>query len=145
MTLLLRAAAFVGALVVSLAVATSLRGQTSQAAPAAELDGHQLFKTYCASCHGENGHGNGPAADSLRHIPPDLARFATKNGGVFPSERLTRIVDGRDVPSHGNREMPVWGDAFREMPGGISAETVKARIAAIMKYLELLQARNGNE
>jgi mono/diheme cytochrome c family protein len=146
MTILLRVAAFVGALVVAFAVATSLQAQTSQPpAPAEVLDGRQLFKTYCASCHGENGHGNGPAAESLRHIPPDLARYSMKNGGVFPAERLARIVDGRDVPSHGNREMPVWGDAFREMPGRVSAETVKARITAILKYLELLQARNGNE
>jgi mono/diheme cytochrome c family protein len=146
MTILLRAAAFVGALVVSFAVATSLQGQAGQPPPpAASLDGHQLFKTYCASCHGENGHGNGPAADSLRHVPPDLARYSMKNGGVFPAERLARIVDGRDIPSHGNREMPVWGDAFREMPDGVSADMVKARITAIIKYLELLQARNGNE
>ena len=69
--------------------------------------GARLFKTHCATCHGPNGRGNGPLADQLRHITPDLPKFTARNGGVFPSERVQRIIDGRDVPSHGNREMPV--------------------------------------
>lgn len=142
MTILQRAAA----LVAGAGVAAALGAQTSKPAPAPESTavGHQLFKTYCASCHGENGHGNGPAAESLRHLPPDLSRYAAKNGGVFPDERLGRIIDGRDVPSHGSREMPVWGDAFRVIEGGATPEAIKARIAAILKYLEMIQARNGN-
>jgi mono/diheme cytochrome c family protein len=50
--------------------------------------GAQVFRTYCASCHGTTARGNGPLADQLRHAPPDLTQFSTRNGGVFPSERL---------------------------------------------------------
>ncbi|MEO8677860.1 MAG: cytochrome c [Vicinamibacterales bacterium] len=144
MTVFARTAALQGVLILALVAALNGQSLAPAASPGPALDGHELFRTYCASCHGESGHGNGPAADSLRHLPPDLARYSARNGGVFPSERLERIIDGRDVPSHGNREMPVWGDAFRVMPGGVSPETARARIAAILKYVELLQARNGN-
>lgn len=103
--------------------------------------GSQLFRTYCASCHGTTGRGNGPVAEQLRRTPPDLTKFTTRNGGVFPRERVYRIVDGRDVPSHGDREMPVWGDAFRRERGGSSADAVKALIDAIVRYLEGIQVR----
>lgn len=103
--------------------------------------GGQLFSTYCASCHGANARGNGPLADKLRRTPPDLTKFTTRNGGMFPSERVYRIIDGREVPSHGDREMPIWGDAFRHSRDGFSAESVKARIDAIVAYLEAIQER----
>jgi mono/diheme cytochrome c family protein len=103
--------------------------------------GSRLFRTYCASCHGTTGRGNGPVADLLRRMPPDLTQFTRRNGGVFPSERVYRIIDGRDVPSHGDREMPVWGDALREAPGGGTAAAVKARIDAIVRYLAGIQER----
>jgi hypothetical protein len=80
-------------------------------------------------------------ADQLRHAPPDLTKFSARNGGVFPSVRLTRIIDGRDVAAHGDREMPVWGDAFRRIPGGFSQQQIDDRIAAIVRYLQGIQER----
>lgn len=105
--------------------------------------GAQAFRTYCASCHGSSGRGNGPIADQLRHVPPDLTKFSARNGGVFPSVRLTRIIDGRDVAAHGDRTMPVWGDAFRSTPGGFSQQQIDDRIAAIVKYLQGIQERGA--
>jgi mono/diheme cytochrome c family protein len=113
--------------------------QQTSSAPGAV--GAQLFRTYCASCHGATGVGNGPLAEQMRRTPPDLTKFTARNGGVFPSEKVYRIVDGRDVPSHGDRDMPVWGDAFRSSQGGLSAEAVKARIDAIVQYLSAIQER----
>jgi mono/diheme cytochrome c family protein len=109
---------------------------------AVEDTGSRLFRTYCASCHGTDARGSGPMADHLRNMPPDLTQFTKRNGGVFPSERVYRIVDGRDVGSHGDREMPVWGDAFR-VPGGPGAAVVKARIDAIVRYLAGIQERGA--
>jgi mono/diheme cytochrome c family protein len=108
---------------------------------AANDPGSQLFRTYCATCHGSTGRGNGPIADLLRRTPPDLTRFTARNGGVFPSERVYRIIDGRDVASHGDRDMPVWGDAFKRGRGDSSDESVKARIDAIVRYLAGIQER----
>jgi mono/diheme cytochrome c family protein len=103
--------------------------------------GSQLFRVHCATCHGTAGRGDGPMADQLRRVPPDLTQYTARNGGVFPSERVQRIIDGRDVPSHGDREMPVWGDAFRAVRGGASEQAVKARIDAIVRYLAGIQER----
>ena len=115
------------------------------AQPAADVSartlGAQLFRTHCASCHGEHAQGNGPMADQLRTPPPDLTTFTARNGGIFPGERVNRIIDGRGVASHGDREMPIWGDAFKSSRDGLTADGVKKRIEALVRYLESIQKR----
>jgi mono/diheme cytochrome c family protein len=105
--------------------------------------GARLFVTYCASCHGRDARGHGPVAGQLRHAPPDLTKFTSRNGGLFPSERVRQIIDGRGIAAHGDRDMPVWGDAFQvsdiHAPGD-----VEARIAAIVRYLAAIQERAGD-
>ena len=62
-------------------------------APAAlitSLQGAELFKTYCAVCHGIDAKGNGPMAKSLKTAPADLTRIAARNRGSFP-----RLVCGK--------------------------------------------------
>jgi len=101
-------------------------------------EGSRLFRTHCATCHGATGRGNGPLADQLRRMPPDLTQYTRRNGGVFPTVLVHRIIEGGEVPSHGNREMPVWGDVFRS---GTSTAAVKTRIDAIVRYLAGIQER----
>lgn len=110
---------------------------------ASAVMGQSLFASYCAVCHGEDARGGGPMAGQLRRAVPDLTLFAMRNGNAFPSLRVMRLIDGRDVPSHGNREMPVWGDAFRSTPGGMAPGTVTMRIESLTAYLEGIQQRNG--
>jgi len=78
------------------------------------------------------------ASRQLRRVPPDLTTFATRNGGVFPSERVRQIIDGTGVPAHGDREMPVWGALFKRSDSGGDAA---ARIEAIVRFLQGLQQR----
>ena len=115
------------------------------APPADQESGRALFVTYCASCHGTGGRGDGPAAAGLRTPPADLTMFAARNGGRFPAERTRRIIDGREagVRAHGNLEMPVWGDAFRRREG-LSDAASRARVDAIVGYLESIQQRSGD-
>jgi mono/diheme cytochrome c family protein len=89
-----------------------------KAAPAGpgarEFSGADAFHTYCASCHGTDGRGAGPAAAALKQKPPDLTLISARNNGQFPAFRITHIIDGYDVEfAHGSRDMPVWGDYFR--------------------------------
>ena len=122
-----------------------LIGALSSAAIAAPevASGAMLYKTYCAACHGTDARGNGPVAAAMRTRPPDLTQLARGNNGLFPTDRVRRIVDGREIESHGTRDMPVWGDVFRRM-GSEAAGDGSARIAAIVGFLESIQQRNAH-
>ena len=48
----------------------------------------------------------------------------------------------RHLKAHGSFEMPVWGDAFKRRDG-LSEEAVRARIEAIVRYLQSFQPRLG--
>jgi mono/diheme cytochrome c family protein len=117
---------------------------TGQAKPGASTKaGAQMFRTYCASCHGVAGRGDGPMAQELRREVPDLTKYTAQNRGVFPRERLRRIIDGMEVAAHGNREMPVWGDGFRSAREGLTPEAARARIDAVVAWLEGIQEQRA--
>jgi mono/diheme cytochrome c family protein len=107
--------------------------------------GKSLFTTYCATCHGAMGRGDGPFAPSLRKRPPDLTQLAKQNGGTFPTERVTKVIDGRDAAPHGNSDMPVWGDAFSRTTIENDPESVREKIAALVKHVESLQERAASQ
>lgn len=111
------------------------------AVPVERPDGAQLFRTHCAACHGTSGRGDGPMVLQLRRVPRDLTQYTARNGGVYPSEAVRRIVDGRDVPAHGDPAMPIWGDVFLRSTG--STEIVRARIQALVDYLASIQERTA--
>jgi mono/diheme cytochrome c family protein len=79
-----------------------------------QYSGAQLYQRFCASCHGDEGHGDGVVAASFSIEVPDLTRLAKRHGGEFPQEQVRKIIDGtRTLPPHGSRDMPVWGYEFR--------------------------------
>ena len=101
--------------------------------------GKDLFLTRCASCHGEDGKGNGPAAVALKNPPADLTQISKKNGGTFPRAQVIRFMDGeRPVPAHGPRHMPVWGEVFREERTDSEA---RMRLLSLTTYLESIQEK----
>jgi hypothetical protein len=114
----------------------------AKAEPSAEAD----FRMSCSSCHGEDGRGGGSKAFGLSVEPPDLTTLTARNGGVFPRERLRRIIDGReDIKLHVDREMPVWGELFKmdaeEGLGGAEGDnaTVQKRIDSLIDFIGSLQ------
>jgi mono/diheme cytochrome c family protein len=136
----LNAALVVTALVST--VAPTVSAQQTAEAVLSGTSGDALFKTYCGSCHGKSAKGDGPLADSLRFRPPDLTLIAKRNKGKFETDKVYRIVDGREpVKSHGGPDMPVWGDAFKRSGEGYSEKAVKTRIEAIVEYLKTIQAK----
>jgi cytochrome c553 len=105
-------------------------------------NGAVIFREHCARCHGASGSG-GPSAVNSRKAPPDLTKYAMRNGGIFPSERLARIIDGRDAPSHVDREMPVWGNTFRRATKDDGGDRARARIDALVRFLQSIQERSA--
>lgn len=136
MTLALRMA-----LILALAAPALLAAGEQDPQRTTGFSGKSLYSTYCATCHGPAGKGDGPFAKSLRKPPPDLTQLALANKDVFPAERVTRTIDGRDGGSHGSNDMPVWGDVFARTRENNDPEAVQQRIRALVKFLESIQAR----
>jgi mono/diheme cytochrome c family protein len=104
------------------------------------LDGHDLFRAYCASCHGADGKGKGPVAPALKVDPPDLTTIARRNLGTFPSSRVRNIIAGDEaIVAHGSREMPVWGPIFHQVERDRDYGNV--RLQNLTKYLESIQLK----
>jgi mono/diheme cytochrome c family protein len=101
--------------------------------------GEEMFRTYCTVCHGPEGQGDGPAAVALKKPPANLARLASSNGGSFPVAHVEQVLQyGVRVPAHGSSDMPIWGEAFRQMG---DASMVRMRVANLVRHLQTLQAR----
>jgi mono/diheme cytochrome c family protein len=103
------------------------------------LSGSEMYTTWCASCHGALGKGDGPTAAALKTKPADLTALAKKNGGKFPTERVRNYIDGMTViAAHGSREMPVWGAFFKSIG---DEKAVTYRLVTLTNYVESLQAK----
>jgi mono/diheme cytochrome c family protein len=105
------------------------------------VSGAEMFKSYCAACHGTDAKGNGPAAAALKVPPTDLTLLSKNNGGKFPDMKVVSAIRGDTVlPAHGTKEMPVWGQVFWSLSHGHEGE-VQQRTANLTKYIEGLQAQ----
>ncbi len=107
-----------------------------------EVKGAELYRRYCSSCHGVEGHGDGPVAASFNPPPSDLTTLAKRNGGKFDEAAVMMTIDGRFlVAQHGPRDMPVWGAVFVEQhvgePFAMYGPTLDAR--ALADYLRSIQ------
>ena len=110
--------------------------------PTYGVSGSYDYRTYCASCHGVDARGDGPLAENLRFVPPDLTLLARRNGGDYPADLAARIVDGREpIEGHGGPDMPVWGDAFKNPETGFDDEMVRRKIQSVVDFLKTLQQK----
>lgn len=101
----------------------------------------ETFAGTCASCHGKDGRGAGPAAAALKVPPPDLTTLTIRNNGSFPYARVSGTIAGDTTrPDIVTREMPCFGLVFRDAPAE-DATTARARVAALTEYIRSLQAR----
>jgi len=104
--------------------------------PTSVTNAKQMFDAYSAVCHGRDGKGDGPAATALTKVPADLTKISARNGGAFPDVHVRRFIEGLDeVPAHGTRVMPMWGELFRSL----GHDTAQLRIAALANYLKSMQ------
>jgi mono/diheme cytochrome c family protein len=106
------------------------------------MSGEQLYRRFCASCHGVQGRGDGPVAASFRVEVPDLTQTASRMHGTDVRDRIVRIIDGRYIiGAHGTRIMPVWGEDLARLEiGNPEAERAsQLMITRLADYVTSLQ------
>jgi mono/diheme cytochrome c family protein len=106
--------------------------------------GKEMYSQYCGSCHGRDGKGNGTVSREMKVKVPDLTVLARKNKGVYPLDDVMATIDGRRfVRAHGDRDMPVWGEAFHsETEGKKYGElTTLLKAKMIAEYVGSLQRK----
>jgi mono/diheme cytochrome c family protein len=93
----MRNACFSGLLAVGATISVSSLGQCQDGG-----QGKYWYVSYCASCHGTSGKGDGSVAKVLTQKPADLTALAAANGGEFPTARVMVTIDGRrEDAAHG--------------------------------------------
>jgi len=100
--------------------------------------GAQLYKNYCAACHGAEGKGDGPVVRYLKRPPADLSTLARRNNGKYPADRVAATLgSGTDSDAHGTSDMPIWGPVFQSRGKGIA----QTRVKELTEFIESLQQR----
>ena len=102
------------------------------------LNGADIYRAHCATCHGLAGKGDGPVAPALNATMPDLSTIAQRSGGVFPVARVRKIISGDElILGHGSREMPIWGSIFHQIQQ--DRDFGEIRLQNITDYLKSIQ------
>jgi mono/diheme cytochrome c family protein len=135
---------------IALALATGFTSAGQDAKPTVKhttapatspASGKEMFMSYCATCHGKDAKGDGPAAGALKQAPADLTMLAKQNGGKYPSDKVTSILRGQTkLVAHGDQDMPIWGPVFWKLSQG-HEEQLLMRIANLNRYLESIQEK----
>jgi mono/diheme cytochrome c family protein len=111
------------------------------------MSGEDLYRRFCASCHGVEGRGDGPVASTLSVEVPNLTLLASRGNGADLRDRIVRIIDGRYIiGAHGTRTMPIWGEDLQRLEIGNpdaerSTQTIIGRLA---DYVTSLQRKPPN-
>jgi len=71
-----------------------------------------LYKDLCASCHGTQGKGDGPAAAALNPKPGDFTNC--KVMAKESDETLLKIIKGGSQSVARSPMMPAWGGALED-------------------------------
>jgi mono/diheme cytochrome c family protein len=140
----LQALILLGGLVAAAALAADDTSKQTANAPSGtlirSLQGPDLYRAYCASCHGADAQGNGPVAPALNTKVPDLTTISQRNGGVFPAERVRKIIAGNaNVVAHGSGDMPIWGPIFHQVEE--DRDYGHIRLQNLTDYLQSLQKK----
>lgn len=100
----------VGLLTVMALASVMLSGVSVRAQNLAE--GRKLYASYCSTCHGDKGKGDGMAAKSLPAKPADHTNGAAMN--PLNDKFLTDIIAKGGSAVGKSSFMPSWGSALEE-------------------------------
>jgi mono/diheme cytochrome c family protein len=105
------------------------------------VEGARIFAYRCASCHGADGRGHGPASVTLKHAAPNLTLISQRNGGRFPYQQIKEVIEGKQTSplARGYRQMPLYGPVFHEVEA--DQDWGEVRLDAITKQVESMQQK----
>ena len=91
-------------------------------------DGETLYKTYCLTCHGEKGKGDGPASASLDPKPAD---FSTPKFWATRDDAAVKKVIKEGGASVGKSPLMIaWGSVLND-----------AQIDAVIKHIKTFKGK----
>ena len=102
------------------AVPAEYAGLTNPFGAEAATPGAEIYRTNCATCHGPQGHGDGPAGQGLEPKPGNLGEVQARAGDDY---LFWRIHDGKPGTS-----MVAWR--------GILSDEQIWQVVAFMRTLE---------
>jgi len=111
--------------------------------PTSWASGQQMYREYCAACHGENATGDGPAASACTFRPRDLTKLAAQNGGKFPFDHFYTVMQfgtQLSTPAHGSADMPIWLPLLSSLNGDREGPAMQ-RMHNLASYVASLQAK----
>jgi len=104
--------------------------------------GQEMYATYCAGCHGEDGRGFGRYSSDCIVPPTDLTQLARSNHGIYPSERVRQVLrHGTGLPPTGQGDMPIWKPLLKLLNADLPGVT-EVRIHSLTEYLKTLQDKS---
>ena len=74
--------------------------------------GGEVYKTYCATCHGDSGKGDGIAAAALDPKPRDLSNADYVSG--LTDAHIKKVVTEGGAAVGMSATMPAWGGIIPE-------------------------------
>ncbi|GAB4455688.1 MAG: hypothetical protein Kow0070_04430 [Anaerolineales bacterium] len=92
------------------AVPAEYAGKTNPLGGDASAEGAKIFKTNCETCHGAQGHGDGPIAASLDPKPQNLAGLQAVADDDYLFWRISEGKPGTSMPPWKNilSEEQIW-------------------------------------
>lgn len=103
--------------------------------------GKEMYSSYCAPCHGENGKGYGPAAPALKKAVPDLTSLSARNDGQYPKHLVFTLLSQHSaLHPQVDSDMPDWYRAFVSLDRSCPVKS-EMRARSIDRYVKTLQLR----
>jgi mono/diheme cytochrome c family protein len=75
-----------------------------------ESQGRHLFLHYCATCHGDEGRGDGQNASNLNPSPPDLTSSSTARDAAL----LRKVIVDGTAAAGRSPLSPPWGRSLSQ-------------------------------
>jgi len=101
--------------------------------PGEAATGRALYARYCQTCHGHEGRGDGPAADSMAPTPRDFTagkfKFASTSPGLPPTDGDLYRTIALGVPG---TPMPSWR-------GHLQSDEIWALVAYIKTFSDVFE------